>query len=134
MSTIEIHFEKRLNNAVVVREPDARQRREYVLVTLLAALFVLSLLFYGWQHYRWIQFGYRIEEAQKKKEQLVEVRERLRLERSSLRDRQRIDAKARNELGMIAPAPGQWITLSADAPFTIPLPPDSSQPALSAKK
>src|SRR5438093_10368671 len=134
MSTIEIHFEKRINNVAVLREPDAKQRRECLLVMLLAALFGLSLLFYGYQHYRWIQFGYRIEEAQKKKEQLVEARERLRLERSALRDRQRIDAKARNELGMVAPAAGQWVTLSADAPFTIPVPLESPEPALSAKK
>ena len=133
MSPIEVRFDKYINNVAVVREPDARQRREYMLVTLLAALFGLSLLFYGWQHYRWIQFGYRIEEAQKRRDQLVEMRERLRLERSRLRDRQRIDAKARNELGMIAPAAGQWVTLSGDAPFTIPVPVQTNESAFAAK-
>ena len=135
MSNIEIHFDKQINNASIIREPDVRQRREYVLVTLIAAFFGLSLLFYGWQHYRWIQYGYRIEEAKTRKDMLVEARERLRLERSALRDRQRIDAKARGELGMVAPAAGQWVTLNSDAPFTIPGPADNTNttPALSAK-
>jgi cell division protein FtsL len=134
MSPIEVHFNRHINNEGVVREPDARHRREYFLVTLLAGVFGLTLLFYGWQHYRMIQYGYRIEEAHKRREQLAEMRERLRLERSSLRDRRRIDATARRDLGMVAPAAGQWVTLSADAPFTIPVPPESTQPALSAKK
>src|SRR5262245_25795074 len=114
MSSIEIHFDKRINNASIVREPDVRQRHEYVLVTLIAAFFGFSLLFYGWQHYRWIQYAYRIEEAKKQKEALVERRDALRLQRAALRDRQRIDAKARRDLGMVAPAAGQWVTLSSD--------------------
>src|SRR5262245_31399568 len=104
MSTIEVHFEKRINNVAVVRETDIRQRREYLFVTLLAGLFVLGLLFYGWQHYRWIQYGYRIEEAQKKREHLAEMRERLTVQRESLRNRSRIEDIARNDLGMVMPA------------------------------
>ena|SRR5438552_1197048 len=133
MSTIEIHFDKRINNVAVVREADSRQSREYLLVTLLAAFFGLSLLFYGWQHYRFIQYGYRIEEAQKKKDFLVEAREGLLVERAKLSDRQRIDTKARKELGMVAPAAGQWVTLTTDAPFKIPGPAENIPPALSAK-
>jgi cell division protein FtsL len=122
---IEIHFEKRIiTNTNVVREFDARDRREYLLVTLLGALFVFGLLFYGWQHYQWIQYGYRIEEAQKKREQLAEMGRQLRLERASLRNPQRIDSKARSELGMVIPAPGQFVTLSAGSPYTIPAPPE----------
>ena len=120
---IEVHFEKRIiTNTNVVREPDTKTRREYLLVTLLGAFFVLGLLFYGWQHYQWIQYGYRIEEAQKKKEQLAEMGRQLRLERASLRNPQRIDSKARGELGMVNPVPGQFVTLSADAPLIIPAP------------
>jgi cell division protein FtsL len=131
---IEIHIEKRINNARPVREANVKRQREYLVVTVLAALFVVGLLFYGWQHYRWIQYGYQLEDLQKKKEQLIEVRNRLLLERASLADRGRIDDIARNELGMVSPAEGQWITFSADAPFTIPLPAEALEPELSAKK
>jgi cell division protein FtsL len=97
-------------------------------VTALAAVFLFGLFAYAWQHYRWIQYGYRIEEAQKKEEQLAEAGRQLRLERASLRSPQRIDAIARRELGMVVPAPGQLVTFSADAPLTIPVP-RPSQPA-----
>ena len=131
---IEVHFEKRINNLNVVREADTQHRREYLFLTLLAGLFVLGLLFYGWQHYQWIQYGYRIEEAQKQKEQLAETGRKLRLERASLRDPRRIDSYARSNLGMIVPAPGQMVTFSADAPFTIPGTAPAAPPELQAKK
>jgi cell division protein FtsL len=131
---IEVHLEKRINN-YVVREPDARSHRDYVVVTVFGAIFLLGLFVYAWQHYQWIQYGYRIEEAQKKKEQLTEVSRQLRLERASLRNPQRIDAIARRDLGMTVPAPGQLVTFSADAPLTIPTPqPAEVQPAALAAK
>jgi cell division protein FtsL len=128
--SIEIHLDRRIVNANVIRETDFRSHRDYIVVTALAAVFVFGLLAYAWQHYRWIQYGYRIEEAQKKKEQLAEVGRQLRLERAFLRSPQRIDAIARRDLGMVVPAPGQLVTLSADAPLTIPTPhrPDLSAP------
>lgn len=134
---IEIHIEKRINNNHVVREADTNQRREYLFVTALGSLFLVGLLFYGWQHYQWIQYGYRIEEAQEKKDQLAEAGRQLRLERASLRNPQRIDAIARGELGMVVPAPGQLVTFSADAPLTIPVPVLEAQPVsaeLAAKR
>ena len=131
---IEVHFEKRINNMNVVREADTRYRREYLFITLLAGLFVVGLFYYGWQHYQWIQYGYRIEEAQKKKEHLAEVSRQLRLERASLRDPKRIDSIARRELGMVIPVPGQLVTLHADAPLTIPTATPVAPPELQAKK
>jgi cell division protein FtsL len=130
---IEVHFEKRINNQSVVREPDAGYRGEYLVMTFIAGLFVLGLLFYGWQHYQWIQYGYRIEEAQKKKEQLAETGRQLRLERASLRDPRRIDSIARGELGMMVPLPGQLVTLSTDGPLTIPAGAPPAPPELQAR-
>ena len=136
---IEVHLEKRIINNSVVREADSKSHRDYIVVTALGAVFLFGLFAYGWQHYQWIQYGYRIEEAQKKKDQLAEIGRQLRLERASLRSPQRIDSIARGELGMVVPAPGQLVTFSADAPLTIPVPapqqPDGQQPeTLSAKR
>ena len=122
---IEVHIEKRIINNHVIREADVKSHRDYIVVTVLASMFLFGLFAYGWQHYQWIQYGYRIEEAQKKKEQLSEIGRQLRLERASLRSPQRIDSIARGELGMVVPAPGQLVTFNADAPLTIP----TSQPA-----
>ncbi len=133
---IEVHFEKRIINNNVIREADSKNQRDYIVVTALAAMFLFGLFAYGWQHYQWIQYGYRIEEAQKKKDQLAEIGRQLRLERASLRSPQRIDSIARGELGMVVPAPGQLVTFSADAPLTIPVPqqPQDQPEALSAKR
>ena len=119
---IEVHFEKRIINNNVIREADAKSHRDYIIVTALAAMFLFGLFIYGWQHYQWYQYGYRIQEAQKKKDQLTEIRQQLRLDHASLRSIQRIDAIARRDLGMVVPAPGQLVTLHADAPLMIPTP------------
>ena len=131
LMAIEIHFEKRIVNSNVIREADKKSHRDYILVTALAAMFLIGLFAYGWQHYQWIQYGYRIEEAQKKRDQLAEIGRQLRLERASLRNPQRVDAIARKELGMVVPVPGQLVTFSADSPLTIPVP---QPPALEAKR
>src|SRR5262245_5998676 len=117
---IEVHLEKRIINNNVIREADARSHRDYIIVTVLGAIFLVGLFIYGWQHYRWIQYGYRIEEAQKKKEQLAEIGRQLRLERSPLRNPKNIDAMARRDLGMVTPMPGQLVNLS-DPPLTVPV-------------
>jgi cell division protein FtsL len=119
---IEVHLEKRIINSNVIREADWKSHRDYIVVTALAAVFLFGLFAYAWQHYRWLQYSYRIEEAQKKKEQLAEVGRQLRLEKASLRSPQRIDVIARRDLGMVVPQPGQLVTFSADAPLTIPSP------------
>src|SRR5215831_16074943 len=119
---IEVHLEKRIINNHVIREADVRSYRDYIIVTALAAIFLFGLFAYGWQHYQWIQYGYRIEEAQKKKEQLAETGRQLRLERASLSNPQRIDSIARKQLGMVVPAPGQLVTFNMDAPVSIPPP------------
>jgi hypothetical protein len=136
LMAIEVHFEKRINNSTVIREADTRHRREYLLMTMFAGLFLVGLLFYGWQHYQWIQHGYRIEEALKRQQELEQVRGQLRLERSSLRDLQVIDAYARGRLGMVVAGPGQIVILSAEAPLTIPSAPpaEEAQTELAAKQ
>src|SRR2546421_12946150 len=126
---IEIHFEKRIVNNNVIREADAKSHRDYIIITALAAVFLFGLFAYGWQHYQWIQYGYRIEESQKKKGQLAEIERQLRLERASLSNPQRIDSIARKQLGIVAPAPGQLVTFNADGPLTIPEQPLQAQPA-----
>jgi cell division protein FtsL len=119
---IEVHFEKHINNLNLVREADTNQRRDYVGVTCLFGAFLVCLLFYGWQHYRWMQNGYRIEAALKQKAELDEAGRTLRLERASLRSDQRIDQIAEHDLGMVIPKPGQMVIFTADAPMTIPKP------------
>lgn len=111
---IEVVFEKRINNTTVHRDVDLEQRRQYFLFTFLSTLFVLSLLLYGWQQYRWRDLGYQIVKVQKKKDALMEYQQKLVLERNFLAGNRRIDSIARNHLGMVLAAPGQVVTMKPD--------------------
>jgi len=108
--SFEVVFEKRFSNTNVHRDVDVEQRRQCFLLTSLAAVFVLGLLFYGWQQYRWIDLGYKIQAAQQKKDKLIEYQKQLELQRASLATEERIDSIARNRLGMVVAAPGQIVT------------------------
>ena len=112
---IEVVFEKRINNTAVYREVDVEQRRQIYLLTSLAVLFGLGVLLYGWQQYRWIQLGYEIEGLQKQKEELLNYQNDLIVERDTVTQFERVDFIARNKLGMVQAAPGQFVTLSTDA-------------------
>ena len=131
---IEYIYEKQINNADVHRDVDRQQQKEYGMLTMLAAFFVVGLMFYGWQQYRWIQSGYAIESAQKKKESLTEYRNQLLLERASLSRDERVDNIARIDLKMVLPVAGQIVMLAPDAPTTIPVAPLPENPALAANK
>ena len=123
---IEIHFEKRISNVAVVRDVDTRQQRQYILFIFLSGLFVTGLLFYGWQHYRWIQTGYALEAAQKEHETLVEQNRRFIVEKETLAALPRIQREAL-KLGMVPAAMGQIVTLK---PQDIPVSPSADAPAL----
>jgi cell division protein FtsL len=86
---------------------------EYLSLTLLGAVFVVGALFYGWQQYQWIHYGYRIEEAQRRIEDLSEVGRQLRVEHATLASPQRIDEKARLDLGMVTPRSDQVVSVDA---------------------
>ena len=132
--SFEVVFEKRINNAHVYRDADVGQRRQYFLLTFLAGLFVLALLFYGWQQYRWIYLGYQIEAAKEKKEELLEYQKQLVLELGFQARDARIDQIARKELGMVVAAPGQIVAMQPVYPSTIPPSADAAAAPLSAAK
>jgi len=111
---IEVVFEKRINNTAIRRDVDIEQRREYILLTFLAALFVLGLVFYGWQQYRWIQLGYEIESLEKQRSELMEYQNQLLLDANSLGRDERVELYARKKLGMVLPSAAQIVTLAPD--------------------
>ena len=129
--SFEVVFEKRLNNVNIHRDVDAHQRRQYFLVTCLSAVFILGLLIYGWQQYRWIELGYQLQAAKDKKANLLERQKQLVLERDSQARDERIDLIARNELGMVVAAPGQVVTLRSHEPAG---PEDAGAPLSAAKR
>lgn len=111
--TPEFYFPKIIDNSRVVKISDPRRRREIRMFSLsLAAVFVL-LMFYTWQHFRSIEYGYRIEAQKSERDRLAEVNRELKLQEASLRDPGRIDPLAR-QMGFAAPQPQQVIMLDAE--------------------
>lgn len=111
MRPIEVRFEKNINNLTLVREADTGRQVEYIAVALLGALFVMGVLFYGWQRAQYLQYGYDIGKAEAKREQLVQKQNELRISRERLRNPTRIESMAK-EMGMVQAAPGQLVSVN----------------------
>ncbi len=106
LGTPEIYFRKNIDNSRLVKVEDPRRERE--MRQFAVALFVLFLLVmgYGLQHFRAIEYGYKIESLRAERDDLSNMNRALRLEEASLRDPERIDLTARR-LGLQPPQPGQ---------------------------
>jgi len=113
--TPEFYFQKTIDNSRLVRVADPRRKRELRMFSgAVAALFLLSM-FYAWQHFRSIEYGYQIEAQRTERDRLVELNRGLKLEDASLRDPGRIDVLAR-QMRLEPPRPGQVAPLDADVP------------------
>jgi cell division protein FtsL len=111
--TPEFYFQKTIDNSRLVKLSDPQRRREIRMFSASVAALFLLMMFYAWQHFSSIEYGYRIEAQKSERERLVEVNRSLKLEAASLRDPSRIDVLAR-QMGLESPEPGQVIRLNPD--------------------
>ena len=89
----------------------------------LACLFLLVMTF-AWQHFKAIEYGYKIETLRVQRDGMLEVNRALRLEEASLRDPERIDTLAR-KLGLQSPQAGQVLHMDTAVP-------DSATPVMAS--
>src|SRR5215472_11985573 len=113
--TPEFYFQKTIDNSRLVRLTDPQRRREIRMFSAVVSLFFLMAIFYTWQHFRSLEYGYQIEAQKTEHDRLVEVNRNLKLEQAWLRDPGRIDVLAR-QMDLEPPRPGQVIRLDADSP------------------
>jgi cell division protein FtsL len=107
-----------------VEDPQkSREMRQFG--AALGLLFLLVMTF-AWQHFRAIEYGYKIETLRVQRDGLVEMNRALRLEEASLRDPERIDALAR-KLGLQSPQAGQVMHMNTVLP-------DAATPELASIK
>jgi cell division protein FtsL len=106
--TPEVFFPKRLDNSRLVKAADPVRVREMRIFTAAMSILFACLMFYGWQHFSAIEFGYKVEAEKAQKAQLEEQNRSLRLTQAQLCDPHRIDRMAR-QLGLDAPRPGQVV-------------------------
>lgn len=112
--TPEFYFQKTIDNSRLVRVVDPRRRREIRMFSAVVSIFFLLAMFYTWQHFRSLEYGYQIEAQKTEHSRLVELNRTLTLERSYLRDPERIDVLAR-QMNLEPPRPGQVVRLDSDA-------------------
>ncbi len=113
--TPEIYFAKAIDNARLVRVEDPRRSREMRQFGIALGCLFLFVMAYAFQHFKAIEYGYKIEALKSQRDGLVEMNRALRLEEASLRDPERIDRMAR-ELGLQSPQAGQVVRMDVALP------------------
>jgi cell division protein FtsL len=133
-STVQFFWLKRIDNSRLVRQRDPNCVREGATLLGGALICLGVILLCAWQHFQFVHTGYRLEELRARQDQVQEWNRTLRLEQAALLDPMRVDAVARNQLGLDAPLAGQVVPLgSGEVPAVAPLlardrGPDSSRP------
>jgi cell division protein FtsL len=113
--TPEVYFTKAIDNSRLVKVEDPRRGREMKQFGgALVCLFLLVMTF-AWQHFKAIEYGYKIEALRTQRNELTEMNRALRLEQASLRDPERIDVLAR-KMGLQSPQAGQVIRMDTALP------------------
>ena len=113
--TPEIYFTKAIDNSRLVKVEDLRRSREMRQFGIALGCLFLFVMAYAFQHFKAIEYGYKIESLKAQRDSLVEMNRALRLEEASLRDPERIDRLAR-ELGLQSPQAGQVIRMDTALP------------------
>src|SRR5271170_7037217 len=120
LGTPEIYFRKAIDNSRLVKVEDPRREREMKQFGMALCCLFLLVMGYGVQHFRAIEYGYKIEGLRSQREDLANMNRALRLEEASLRDPERIDVMAR-KLGLQSPQPGQVQRMDATADAAAPV-------------
>ena len=120
LGTPEIYFRKTIDNSRLVRVEDPRRDREMRFFGLALCCLFLIVMGYALQHFRAIEYGYKIETLRSQREDLAGMNQALRLEESSLRSPERIDVMAR-KLGLQSPDPGQVVPMDAATDLGTPV-------------
>lgn len=107
----EIYFVKHIDNSRLEREVNPAKRRECLGLLGLGTLAFLFVLFFAWQHFECVRYGYEIQTLKKQQAAMEEWNHALKLEFASLSNPQRIDNLARSELGLVPPKPNQIIQI-----------------------
>jgi cell division protein FtsL len=113
--TPEVYFTKHIDNSRLIKMDDPQRAREMRTFSMALACLCLLVLSYAWQHFKAVEYGYKISELQSERDRLVEVNRALRLEEATLRSPDRIDVLAKR-MGLNPPEPGQVVRLETTVP------------------
>ena len=115
--TPEVYFTKSIDNSRLVKVEDPRRTREMRQFGIALAFLFVLVMGYAFQHFKAIEYGYRIEALKSQRGNLIEMNRALRLEEASLRDPERIDRIAR-QMGLQSPQVGQVVRMDSSTSET----------------
>jgi cell division protein FtsL len=107
----------RFDNSQIVRERDPRANRDIVWLLLGVAVLVCGAVLYAWPHLEMRQTGIATEQMQRERERLLEENRKLRLEKASLENLERVEAIATRHLHLERPAAENVYIVEAPAPL-----------------
>ena len=119
--TFEYAIRKDVRNNPIVREVDRDRHREMLRATAVGVFLVAVLLFWAFQHFELLRYGYRFEQMQRERAAEVEINRHLRLELDTLRSPIRIERLAIDRLHMVAPGANEAFVIERVLPVA-PLP------------
>lgn len=108
--TPEVYFAKAIDNSRLVKVADPTRARETRQFLLAISLLFAIVMGYAWQHFKAIEYGYKIETLKRERDTMVDQNHALRVEDSTLRSPERIDQLAR-AMGMQPPDATQVLHL-----------------------
>lgn len=112
IGTPEIYFAKPIDNSRLVKVEDPKRQREMKQFSIAMCCLFLLVMTYAWQHFKAIEYGYKIEALKNQRDSLSEMNCNYRLEEVTLRSPERIDRLAR-QYGMQPPQAGQIIRMDS---------------------
>jgi len=118
--TFEYAIRKDVRNNPIVREVDHDRHREMLRATAVGVLLVAVLLFWAFQHFELLRYGYRSEQMQRERAEETEINRHLRLELDTLRSPVRIEGLALDQLQMVAPGPNDATVIERVLPAAPP--------------
>src|ERR1700733_8501862 len=103
----EYHTVKQIDNSRLMRPVSPARVQDFWERVAVGAAMAACLLSYAWQHFECIQMRYQIERLDSRRAKAAELNQRLHLEVATLRSPMRVEAVARDQLGLTVPVPGQ---------------------------
>lgn len=103
----EFYTVKQIDNSRLVRAVPRGRLGECLRRAAWGVALTACAMFYAWQHFECIQLRCDLQDLQTKRTEAEQLNQQLRIEMAGLRSPMRIDAIARQQLGLTVPLPGQ---------------------------
>jgi cell division protein FtsL len=104
---VEFYTVKRIDNSRLVRPVEPVKLRNLYKTVALGSIVAAFCMLYIYQHYRYIDLGFQLQDLKGKTQQAQILNSKLKLEIATLRDPHRVDLIARGQLGLTQPTANQ---------------------------